>query len=209
MGLFNYSHCGSQHVTIHMEPWGAGSLPRGWWVGLLQYSAIHCYVHLRHWYSWRSRCPGSLSVCLWLRGWGFIVASNTLTRHKKIVDLCICAFSSFSFPGTVFFFFLCFVLTGAAVGDTSSFPICLNPFILFLPFCSACQFYTVITDTTLKILFHYTSSSCRLLVGCVLHGLPVILCHIMQSPKLLLKYTSVNRNKQIQMCQIVVNSFIM
>lgn len=83
---------------------GAGSLPRGWWVGLLQYSAIHCYVHLRHWYCWRSRCPGSLSVCLWLRGWGVIVASNTLSRHKKIVDLCICAFSSFSFPGTVFFF---------------------------------------------------------------------------------------------------------
>lgn len=129
VGLFNYSHCGSQHVTIHMEPWGAGSLPRGWWVGLLQYSAIHCYVHLRHWYCWRSRCPGSLSVCLWLRGWGVIVASNTLSRHKKIVDLCICAFSSFSFPGTVFFFFLCFVLTGAAVGDTSCFSICLNPFI--------------------------------------------------------------------------------
>lgn len=68
--------------------------------------------------------------------------------------------------------------------------------------------YTVITHITLKTLFHYTSFSCRLLVGCVLHGFPV-LCHIMQSPKLLLKYTSVNRNKQIQMCQIVVNSFIM
>lgn len=189
-----------------MEP---GSLPRGWWVGLLQYSAIHCYVHLRHWCCWRSRCPGSLSVCLWLRGWGVIVASNTLSRHKKIVDLCICAFSSFSFPGTVFFsFFVLFLQVQQSVIHRVFLFVSILLFY-FSPFCSACQFYTVITDTTLKILFHYTSSSCRLLVGCVLHGLPVILCHIMQSPKRLLKYTSVNRNKQIQMCQIVVNSSIM
>lgn len=173
-----------------MEPWGAGSLPRGWWVGLLQYSAIHCYVHLRHWYCWRSRCPGSLSVCL-------LLICVSVHFHRFLFQV-LCFFS----------FFVLFLQVQQSVIHRVFLFVSILLFY-FSPFCSACQFYTVITDTTLKILFHYTSSSCRLLVGCVLHGLPVILCHIMQSPKRLLKYTSVNRNKQIQMCQIVVNSSIM
>lgn len=118
-----------------MEPWGAGSLPRGWWVGQLQYSHIHSYVHLRHWYSWRSRCPGSLSMCLWLRGWGVIVASNTLSHTTRRLLICVSVhFHRFLFQVLCgVFFFLCFVLTGAAVSDTLCFPICLNLFILFLP----------------------------------------------------------------------------
>lgn len=39
--------------------------------------------------------------------------SLTLTHHKKIVDLCICAFSDFCVPAVVCLFFL----TGGAVGD--------------------------------------------------------------------------------------------
>lgn len=193
-----------------MEPWGAGSLPRGWWVGLLQYSAIHCYVHLTHWYSWRSRCPGSLSVCLWLCGWGVIVASNTLSHATRRLLICVSVhFHRFLFQVLCFFsFFVLFLQVQQSVILRLFLFVSILLFY-FSPFFSACQFYTVITDTTLKILFHYTSFSYRLLVGCVLHGLPVMLCHIMQSPKLSLKYTSVNRNKQIQMCQIVVNSFIM
>lgn len=141
---------------------------------------------------------------------GGLLLLPTLSHATRRLLICVSVhFHRFLFQVLCFFsFFVLFLQVQQSVIHRVFLFVSILLFY-FSPFCSACQFYTVITDTTLKILFHYTSSSCRLLVGCVLHGLPVILCHIMQSPKRLLKYTSVNRNKQIQMCQIVVNSFIM
>lgn len=77
-----------------------------------------------------------LDLCLCASGsvGGGLLLLPTLSHATRRLLICVSVhFHRFLFQVLCFFFFLCFVLTGAAVGDTSCFSICLNPFILFLP----------------------------------------------------------------------------